>query len=222
MEITIKTPSTATDKAYHMTWNIDHIYDTDVDAWLRPLPENNAGLYSGTFDGSLFAINTEPLALPERIEFDAIGPILGIIDYPYTDVMWPIMSKRMLKLLCSVGDFPHRTYPVIMIDCELTGYNEAGEPIQPMIENYDYVAVQLLEHLDIFDYENSVYERDSDGFIWSTSIERLALTEPESGFPPLFRVKQIETRMFVSAATKELLETASIRGVDFYSVEDYF
>jgi hypothetical protein len=224
MDITIKTPSTATDKAYRMTWNLDHLVDVDVDAWMKPLPENDTGLYSGTFDGSMFAINTEPLALPERIEFDAIGTILGIIDYPYTDVMWPIMSKRMLKLLQSLGNFPHRTYPVVMIDCEIIGYDEANKPIQPLTENYDYVAVQLLEHLDVFDYENSVYEPYAGRKDILDDVEKIFLQEPEEGFPPLFRVSvsPLVTRLFVSAPAKELLETASIRGIEFYNVEDYF
>jgi hypothetical protein len=89
---------------------IDHIYD--VDAWLRVRDFPNAP------DESAFWRIKENLNLPEQIEFDAIGVVFETIDYPYTDVRWPIMSKRMLETLLSVRDFRHRAYPLLIIDCE--------------------------------------------------------------------------------------------------------
>jgi hypothetical protein len=164
-------------------WNLDHLIDgADVDAWLRDFP--NAP------EESTFWRIKDDLNLPERVEFDAIGEVFETIDYPYTDVRWPIMSKRMLETLLSVGDFNHRAYPLVMVDCEVIDYAEDSSPIKSSIEYHNFFVVQILEDLDIFDWDNSVYTRDSEAPQVLDSVQKLALKEPAGGFPPLFRVIQ--------------------------------
>jgi hypothetical protein len=196
-------------------WNLDHLIDgADVDAWLRDFP--NAP------EESTFWRIKDDLNLPERVEFDAIGEVFETIDYPYTDVRWPIMSKRMLETLLSVGDFNHRAYPLVMVDCEVIDYAEDSSPIKSSIEYHNFFVVQILEDLDIFDWDNSVYTRDSEAPQVLDSVQKLALKEPAGGFPPLFRVitSYLKTNFYISAEARTALEIAGIRGVNFIQSEN--
>jgi hypothetical protein len=163
--------------------------------------------------------NPQPLNLPEPVEFDAQTDVLGSIDYLDDALSWPIMSRRMLNVLLSVKAFPHQVIPLVMHETPVLS-EEVGREGGPYIRtgkvNHDYVAVQLLEHLDVFDWEQSIYKRhprlsgELKGF-----PEKLVLKEPNDGFPPLFRVKPLETLLYVSAEGRAALEAAGIQGVRF-------
>lgn len=204
------------ERAFRLDWNTDHIYDVDVDGWLIP--------FAGAPDNSAFWRIKERIDLPERVEFDAIGPILDDIDYPYTDVRWPIMSKRMLNALLSVGNFHHIAYPVVMTDCKEIYDPNTDKYYQPRIENHNYLAVHVLEDLDIIDLEKSIYgySRRNPSRIDSTSFKKVVFKELERGFPSLFRVPPLDTRLYISAEAKAALEAAEIRGVDFIQVENNY
>jgi hypothetical protein len=162
--------------------------------------------------------HTTQFHLPERIEFESAGNFLMIhdlrrtrvTDYPYNREGWPIMSKRMLEVLLSVREFPHQVVPIVMLD--------AFTPLE-FEENHDYVAVQLLEHQDVFDWGKSIYERNPElpNCIESSSLEKLVLRNPSGGFPPLFRIgtAPLQTKLYVSAEGRTALEVAGIRGVNF-------
>jgi hypothetical protein len=205
------------DQAYRLSWNTDHIYDVDVDAWLRVREFPDAP------DESAFWRIKENLNLPERVEFDAIGVIFETIDYPYTDVRWPIMSKRMLDALLSVGDFHYIAYPLVIIDCKQVYNEELGKKTNSGIEFHNFFAMHLLEDLDIFDYENSVYERsENNPNVIKSNIKKVVLREPKEGFPPLFRVVNLETRLYVSSEARTALEKAGVRGINFIQVENNY
>ncbi len=164
--------------------------------------------------------NAQPLNLPEPIEFDAQTDVLGSIDYFTTVPTWPVISRRMLDVLLSVREFPHQVIPLVMHEIPVLSeeVEMAGGPfIRTGKVNHNYVAVQLLEHLDVFDYENSVYEFHPrvPGRVESTSIEKLVLIEPKNGFPPLFRISVDRTVLHVSAEARAALEAADIRGLRF-------
>jgi hypothetical protein len=156
--------------------------------------------------------------LPEHIEFETIGDIIHHTDYPECKPNWPIMSKRMLDTLLSVREFPHQTIPITMIDCEIVHKPELGRNEKSGEEVHDFVAVQLLEHLDIFDWENSVYELEPNCTDRIESLDKLVLRVPEGGLPPLFRVKEMKTYLCVSSEGRTALEAADIRGVDFLNL----
>jgi hypothetical protein len=205
---------TRTDKAYRLDWDITYLGKdeaTEEGAWLSNHPK-----YSGV--NSL--VLNYPSGLPERIEFEVIGSLLAKTDYPYTDVGWPIMSKRMLDTILSVGSFPHRAYPVVMLDI-VEAYNpQLKKYVSPRTENHDYFAIHLTEYLDAFDFENSVFTRGTINPDVVDHVEWLALREPETGFPPLFTVKPASNNLFVSAEARAALEAADIQGIDFLHVED--
>jgi hypothetical protein len=79
----------------------------------------------------------------------------------------------------------------------------------------EFVAVQLLEHQDIFDLENSVYRMHS---IFPDAIDRirkLVLKVPEEGLPPIFRLKVSPVQLYVSTEGRAALEAANIKGIRF-------
>ncbi len=194
------------EQVFRIKVDIDHLVgDLKDDAWLPEDSEIRKYPHRGS--NSLFS-------WPKRIEgldgavFDCDGERIQISDFPSVKEDWPIMSRKMLDILLSVGDFPHQAIPVVMS-------NVFDNP--PIEAFHNFVAVQLLEHLNIFDWENSVYEtvEDRPDIVEPNSIEDLVLVEPEGGFPPLFRVKQIRTRLFISSAAKQALEAADIQGIDY-------
>jgi hypothetical protein len=203
------------EQVYRLNWNTDHIYDVEFDAWLREFPNAPSNL--------AFA-ELEELNLPQKIEFDAIGEVLEVIDYPYTDVMWTIMSKRMLDVLLSVGNFRHKAYPVVMIDCEQIYNEELDIKSISGIEYHNFYAVHVLEYLDVFDWEKSIYEKSKKNSNVLKNIEKVALKEPPKGFPPLFRVAAppIDVRLYISSEARIALELANIRGVNFLQVENNY
>jgi hypothetical protein len=162
---------------------------------------------------------------PNPIEFGTTACLLSKTDYPYNDIGWPIMSKRMLNTLLSVGTFPHRTYPVVMIDQTINLFDK--ELKVKGTKNYDYVLVQPSEYLDAFDFENSIFKwkeyhpsvvTDVPSFV--SDVEWLALKETDSDFPPLFTLEESSLDILVSAKARAALEAANIQGIRFTHVED--
>ena len=158
---------------------------------------------------------------PERIDsFDEIrmeGLLSDFegIDYLYTEPLLPIISKQMLSVLRSVKDFPHQAIPVSIRDMQMaTGsFTERSGKVST-----DYVAVQLLEQLDIVDRERSDYDTDDDDSDEIEYINKLVLSVPESGLPPIFRIKENSTYLYVSPEAKAALEEAGITGIRFVDI----
>jgi hypothetical protein len=238
--VTSEITATKTHQAYQLYYDDSHREGygetelPDYDAWLVEFPgckEVQFGFWEpqvitiGGSEGLLVREegtdrlwHTTQFHLPERIEFESVGNFLMIhdlsrirvTDFPYNRERWPIMSKRMLEALLSVREFPHQVIPIVMLD--------AFTPIE-FEENHDYVAVQLLEHQDVFDWEKSIYEPHSEkpNRFKSGSLEKLVLREPLAGLPPLFRIATtpLQTKLYVSAEGRTALEGVGIRGVTF-------
>lgn len=208
-------PLSSDGRAFSLDWNLDHLLpDLEEDGWLVEFPG------SKRIDNSTFWGIKERPDWPERVEFNAVTPILDVIDYPYMDVRWPIMSKKMLNTLLSVGNFRHTTYPVVLLDAEIK--LSTRERVRPDAESHNYVVVHLLENLDVFDLENSIYEysKRNPSVILSSQIKKAVFREPPEGFPPLFRVPPLDTRLYVSAVAQAALAAAGIRGITFRHVSD--
>jgi hypothetical protein len=165
------------------------------------------------------------------IPYQVSEPInwLGFLDrFPQVDFLrgspdWPIMSKRMLYVLRSVGDFPHQAIPMRIFDYSLE--NKVSdylkqEELPPEVCNQDYVALQLLEATDAIDTQLSEYEQFNPNNIIPPRITRLVLREPVGGFPPIFRLaRDFSSYVYVSPQAKQALEDAGIRGLQFFSEE---
>ena len=157
----------------------------------------------------------EPITDFERIEMEGTLSFLEGIDYLHTKPKLPIMSRRMLYVLNSVGEFPHQVIPVSIEDDEVPIYNHETHQRSGKVNDTDYVAVQILKYLDIFDYEQSVYEPDRINPGEIRNIREIILKEPPEGFPPLFRIPEDRLNLYVSPQARAVLEDADITGINF-------
>jgi hypothetical protein len=159
--------------------------------------------------------------MPEEIVFAGLKDWLSPTDYPYIPEVsnWPIISRRMLDVLLSVGDFPHQVIPVLFRSIDRPEYSEEEWLVKSLVRNHDYIILHLLELSDVFDMERSEYNTErgvaDPERILLTDVQNVVLKEPEGGFPPIFRVKEYSLRWYVSAKAKQALEDAGIQGLDF-------
>jgi hypothetical protein len=168
--------------------------------------------------------NMVAVRMPSNVSFIGLKSWLPPTDFPYIDqvrVSWPIMSRKMIEVLLSVGDFPHQVIPVIF-KAEDEDFAARFCDGPPPILNHDYAILQLLKISNFLDLEKSEYENvayiDGSGtFIHARG--KIVLKEPKEGFPPIFRVEGCRTYLYISGAAKEALEKAGIQGVDFDRVE---
>lgn len=155
--------------------------------------------------------------LPQQIYFQANFKLLHKSDYPTNNVDWPIMSKRMYNILLSCGDFPHKTYPVIMVDDTIPWEERTDKNgnIREDIINTDYVAIQITEYTDIFDYDNSLYTRDILFPDEIGVITKLVLKSQKNSLPPLMIMKEKSSTLLMSHQAKTILVNQGITGIDF-------
>jgi len=164
-------------------------------------------------------IHTRHVEVPEPVFFQVYFDEMGATcpDYPSNNKRWPIMSRRMLDVLLSVGEFPHRVIPIVLLDDRAIDQAPAYErDWQPRAGTFreGYFAVQLLEHVDGIDWEQSAYEPlsgdDDPAAPWS--MTKLVLAPPTTGFPPIFRVAQTAGTLFVSSAGHDAMVAAGVQG----------
>lgn len=152
----------------------------------------------------------EPLLVPNPIVY-RVGSsrVHALTDYPDVSGVKPVFSRRLLDTLLAVKPFGYRLYPV-EIRCR-------GQVVPPPSPELTYSLVQLTEHFDGFDAERSDWEPSRWNPAMTQELYRLELRIPPEGLPPVFRIPQQPTTLFVSAEGREALLIAGIRGVDFKS-----
>jgi hypothetical protein len=96
--------------------------------------------------------------------------------------------------------------------------DDSGVP-RPGVADDRFVAVQLLKHADLLDWEKSEYLPDNRRPGFAEMITRVALRESPAGVPPLFRLLAKPTVLFVSADSRQALEAADIRGLLYRPLE---
>jgi hypothetical protein len=209
-----------TDRAYRLSWEFDHLEfcDEEHDITIRKFPEweRTNGLYKTTL-----------YELPDPVIFEGGFEILPCTDYPTNDANWPVMSRKMYYTLLALGDFPHRVIPIAIMNNRAFPFESHrwfladGQP-NPEITNFDdFVAIQLLEHSDYFDFERSAYRRNTRRPEWIDAIDAYVLNEPPKGFPPLFKLAVRSTQLFISAEARAALREAVIRGTAYYPLDGF-
>jgi hypothetical protein len=166
-------------------------------------------------------VDSTPYAGVEPLHFLGWPKRLPKTDFPRNSPGLPLMSKRMLEVLCSVGDFPHKAISTRIFDYDLEREIETyltQEDLDPELCNENYVAVQLLEHSNVADLERSTFRTDIA--INPPLIEELVLKEPAQGFPPLFRVERDPIHLFVSPTAKSALEEAGIKDIRYFAWDE--
>jgi hypothetical protein len=204
---------------------LDSLAEDPMDRKYGEAEKYNALIYKPTQAeevGSGLIELAEPYEVPEPVDWVGfLDDRLHQTDYLYNDLSWPLISKRMLYVLRSVGEFSHKVISTRIYDY---GFQDQGEnnfegfTTPPAGEfNEDYVGLQLLEHIDGIDPDSCEYEDDYPG-IMPPSLIAWSLKEPIDGFPPIFRLNKAGERvlLFVSPAAKEALEEAGIKGLDFF------
>jgi hypothetical protein len=207
-----------TDRAYRLTWETDYLENCDEEYELE-IEE---------FPGSEWMprlMEISPYDLPDPVIFWGNPEFLNDVDYPTSNVNWPIMSRRMYYTLLAVRDFHHRVIPIAMMDGTRFTYEPEqrfladGQPNPEITNHDDLVAVQILEYSDYFDFEHSVYEPNPKYPEWVRSVGKYVLKEPSKGFPPLFRLAADSVELFISAYAREALKEAGIRGTAYYPLD---
>jgi hypothetical protein len=88
----------------------------------------------------------------------------------------------------------------------------------PDVVDDRFIAVQLTQHLDLFDRDRSDYDPDPL-FPGSASIVRRLVLKEAPRLPPLFRLAVKTSYLFVSAEAKKRLEEERVQGVVFWSLD---
>jgi len=194
--------------AYRLVWDTEQCSRHDDDASLV--------LFDG-WEEVLGWQGTAPVTVPDQVLFEANFDVTRDSDFPCNDRNWPLMSPRMLEILCGVGNFPHRRYPVRLIDRSVPVEERylSNGIFKPEVIDDRFVAVQLLDHLDIVNWDDSLFQRTTIGSFEAVSFEKLVLLEPSGGLPPLFRISADTSHRIASAEARSALEAADIRGIAF-------
>jgi hypothetical protein len=213
------------DKVYKLTCDLDFQNQLGIDSLITPIdwPE----LREANKDNILASFSsTKPYVMPEVSYFKGNVSLIKELklDYPYSSSgqASTLMSVNMLSAFLKIKNVPHLSFPVIILDNSIRIDNVSdlysGEIKVKSTEKLEgFVRVQLLEHIDAFDWEKSKYTRPA----WMKDqsrvgdISELVLKRPPSGFPPLFRLSVSPTELYVSREARESLKAAQIRGVAF-------
>jgi hypothetical protein len=167
----------------------------------------------------------EPIEFPNPVQFHGLLPTVRQTDFPVVEEDWPLMSKRMVEVLESVGSFPHRVLPTRILESSIgrslaegdRRFDEQGN-FKPEFYTDDYVLLQLTEHLDAMDLERSVYRRYDPEVNKVAGVRKFVFKDIGREYPPIFRPTHCPVDLFISDLAKQALEAAGIRG---YWLIDY-
>lgn len=173
------------------------------------------------FDLKRRLTRSERIDLPEKIKF------LGNFNVVNSDSDFPVaggylvMSEKMTKTLLSVKSFQYAEYPITIFDDTLLGerYINKGELHPDLKTLLNFSIIQPLEVFKGLDYKNSEYMPMRANQIYPTVITKMVLKEPSSGFPPLFRIEEKKSLLFVSQEAKTALVNNNIKGCRFKPVQ---
>jgi hypothetical protein len=160
-----------------------------------------------------------PVELPCPVEFYGLLSRLNQTDIPVNNHAWPLMSRRMLDVLKSVGSFSHYAIPTRIIEGSIgrrldddPRYDADGN-LKPEFYNDEFVLLQLTEHIDALDLEKSEYEEYYSDINAVQGVDKYVFKEPRNGFPPIFRLAVEPVPLYISHEAKRALEEANIKGL---------
>jgi hypothetical protein len=156
---------------------------------------------------------------PTPVIFTGNLDSVRFIDYPLNSG-WEVMSRKMYETLLSVGDFPHRIIPVVIIDSKIKEkdwFNNNGG-LKQDVGLWNYIAVHITGTIDVVDYEKSSYTQDEK--LKRIRIYTYVFKNPTNGLPPIFRTPENLFPVFVSAEAREALKRNKIKGIRYVSAKD--
>jgi hypothetical protein len=151
---------------------------------------------------------------------------ISTLDSLYALEGCPIFSQKMIDVLLSVHDFKYRKYPIAILEerDDIDPYEDVDK-FREMSVRDDLFIFQVLEALDIFDWERSDYRQgELDKELGTPShVRKFVLKTPETGFPPLFHLLYPQSNiqsvsLFISREARAALKNAGITGTSFASL----
>ncbi len=209
------TKRTARARAYRLIHDVgrfeSYAPDYRADLWIENVP----------MAGNLSIFGDEALELPKPVLFSGNLSILKTVDFPVANNSWLVMSRKMLAALAAVGKFRHRAFPVVVADNRVPReqWHDANGKFHDVLVNRDYRVVQLLERLDIFDFERSNYTRDPDFPDSLGDVDQYVFKYPRGALPPIFHVEGEPLRVFISHPARMALKKSAITGVEYVCLD---
>jgi len=200
-------------KIYSLNWEYSHSGDSERDAFHIPFENSDKS-------STIFLNPRYKDKLPNRILFRANFNIIPDFDYPLTDLYVPILSDKMISLLTEIGDFKAIFTSVIMIDDTFLDeiYDKSGD-LKPDLKTVSsYKAITIVNRENCFDFENSIYKPSElnpsiPGYV------KMIVLKPLENSPPIFRIKEVPSMLFITEKAKLLLELNNIKGCVFEEVK---
>lgn len=200
-------------RIYVLNWDYTHSQDMERDAYHIPFPDSNKS--------SIIFLSDKYLnKLPKHIYFRSNLSILNDIDFPLNDLKIPVVSQKMMNILNGCGVFRSITTPVSMLDDTYLDnpFDQNGTLKITVQKNERFLVLTLPDREDCFDQIKSIYEPSELNPSIPGFINTLVLIQSVS-LPPIFRIKEAPSKLFVTEKTKEALELNNVKGCVFEEVE---
>jgi hypothetical protein len=194
---------------YSLEWDLSHLRDTSYDLAILGSKHDAESLRRKL-------MKSEKLVIDKPIEFLANLHSTANIDFPVSGG-FPVMSHHMIQSLSGVANFKLFEYPVLLIDDTfLDGRYEPDGSLKEMVKRLtNFSLIQTLEIFEGLDYSRSDFAAMQPGQLFPTVINNFVLLEPPTGFPPLFRVIEKRSVLFVSEDAKLALQANNVKGCLF-------
>jgi PAS domain-containing protein len=207
---------------YALTADAAHIEEEDVfDATLIE--------FEGFEGATFFRPDTdyhELCGAPEVIEFVGNLENAKWLDHIFTAPMGLLLiSKRMVRVLESVGPFRHRLIPTVIYSEEIRhllcspAYRRRTwyQVEDPELRNDDFVILQLVDQMDCLDPDRTLVEgvpfrQSGEQYLGTDDARPLVLRPPPGGFPPVFSVPELVYYCFTEEA-KQACDKAGLTGL---------
>ena len=185
-------------KVYELNWEFDHLLDMNEDCSVVPFE----GLENFRFQLGGIDVFTPPNGIVLQGNFKVIPQNT---DYPIVDIAIPLMSKKMILLIEHNSQVRLNKVDATIIDDTFLGeiYDKAGNLSRDVKKNNEYQFVQILEYVQAFDYDSSIFKPLRSNPEKVGVINKLVFKEPIQGFPSIFRIAEKPSMLFVSDSTKK-------------------
>jgi hypothetical protein len=145
-------------------------------------------------------------------------------DYPIVDnYQLLVISKKLLAIIDSVKPFKRDIIPTVIFDfLEKKPFNEKNEIRNNIKQTSDYVYIKLFQFVTIDKENTSQYDKNTK-YKWDFNI-----TMQEEGLEPIFRIRQLPGRVFITENVYKAIEENNIKnenkieGIKLYNGSDYF
>ena len=161
--------------------------------------------------------------MPASVDFDSRDiSRLQSTNIARVDATISIFSNELINAICSVGDPAWTLVPARFYD-ENNGKEVCSGRFSAVFFEYfeDYLDYDESDY-DLIDW--SIYPQDkvTDRMRKKVGvIRKMVLREPDSGFPPCFRLLASSTRLYVSESAYNAIVNSAIEGLSLFSIGDF-